>query len=82
MAQRITTRTGDTPENNWREVGPSLANSVEVSLNAKGQAQVALKLFYESPADMEQHVASDMAGIFDQVQAALSRLGIRLAGDK
>lgn len=63
------TTTGDAP------------SSVEVSINAKGQAQCSLKLYYADPATMQANMASDILRAFYEVRKSLDALGIVMAGE-
>lgn len=65
----------------WTEtVEGATPNSVEVNINAKGQAQVSLKLFYPSAENMTLSVSADIFTVFEKVKMALDSHGIPLAG--
>jgi hypothetical protein len=56
-------------------------SSIEVSTNAKGQAQFSVKLYYDSPLALDSHVENDLSTIIMRVRGTLSQLGIPLAGE-
>lgn len=77
----ITTHAGGQPNDHWTEtVEGATPNSVEVSLTAKGQAQVSVKLYYATAAEMAANAAQDATTIIAKVRAALAQEGITLAG--
>lgn len=77
-----TTRSGDIGQNFTQTTAGETPNSISVSTNAKGAAQVDLKLYYGSAADMAANAAEDVTTIITEVKRALSSLGISLAGQE
>ena len=73
-------RTGDPGQNFIEQRLGETPCSVSISTNAKGAAQIDVKLVYASPHDMRVAVADEMATIIDQVKLALQAAGIPLAG--
>lgn len=72
---------GATASASWTEtIEGATPNSASVSTNAKGQAQIEIKLTYQSPHDMRVAVADELAAIIKQVKIALDAAGIPLAG--
>ena len=77
-----TTRTGDEGQNFQQTTMGETPNSVEVSLNAKGQAQVSIKLYYGSPIEMASLAPAYLSAILKDVRASLASQGITLAGQE
>ena len=75
-----TTRTGDDGQNWTQQTIGETPNSVEVSINSKGAAQVAVKLYFASPVDMAHDAARALDAVLTQVHETLAAHGIPLAG--
>lgn len=63
------TTTGETP------------NSVEVSTNAKGHAQITIKAYFTDPYTMQTEIEAVLVNTIANVKSALTRQGIPLAGE-
>lgn len=77
-----TTRTGDAGNNFTQQTTGETPNSVEVSTNAKGAAQVSIKLYFASPVDMANDAARALDAVLTQVHDTLLLHGIPLAGQE
>ena len=79
---RTTTRTNEhTPNDSFVETTTGDApSSVEVSLNAKGNVQWSIKLYYPSPDEMHAHMNADLVRIDEQVKKFIDICGYTLAG--
>lgn len=78
---KIITRESPVPENRYQEkIEGDLPHSVEISTNAKGQAQFSIKLHYESINAMSAIVRDDLFGVISEIKSALEQAGIPLAG--
>ncbi len=77
-----TTRTGDAA-NTWMQTTTGeTPNSVSISTNSKGQAQIDVKLYFSTPEEMEKSVAASLSNILDEVKVALAAHHIALAGQE
>lgn len=73
-------RTGD-EANTWTQTtAGETPNSVSISTNAKGHAQVEVKLYYASAEAMAAQVDANLTAILRAVRAGLAEHGIPLAG--
>lgn len=81
MATRVT-RKGDAGQNFTQVAEGELPNSVEISLNAKGQAQLTVKLYFTTPDEMVRQADGYVASIIGQVRATLAAMNIPLAGQE
>lgn len=69
------------PEDQWTEtVEGATPNSVSVSTNAKGQAQIDIKLYFATPNDLQDLAPRFVRAIVDDLRRALADAGIPLAG--
>jgi hypothetical protein len=71
-------RQGDPGQNFEQVTEGELTSSVEVSLNAKGQAQWSIKLYYPDPAAMIDRSGDELELVARGIHAALTALGIPL----
>ena len=76
------TRSGDQGQNFTQTSQGETFNNITVSMNAKGQAQVEVKLCFSSPDEMEREAGAQLARIYREVRLRLSETGISLAGEK
>lgn len=68
-------------QDNWTETTEGQTpNSITLSVNAKGQAQIEIKLTYATPEAMELSVEQALDRILTEVRTALQQHGIPLAG--
>lgn len=75
------TRESPVPEQRYQErIEGDLPHSVEISTNAKGQAQFVIKLHYETITAMGGIVRDDLFGLIGEIKSALDQAGIPLAG--
>lgn len=75
------TRESPVPEQRYQEkIEGDLPHSVEISTNAKGAAQFAIKLHYESVAEITENVKRDLQSAIGEIKCALAEAGIPLAG--
>ena len=74
------TRTGDAGQNFTQTSQGETYNAITVSTNAKGQAQVEVKLCFGSPDALERDASAQVARIIASVREHLSAIGIPLAG--
>ena len=75
-------RAGDMGQNFVQTSQGDTPNNINVSMNAKGQAQVEVKLCFASPDEMEREAGAQLARIYREVRLRLSEIGISLAGEK
>lgn len=76
------TRSGDDGQNFIQTSQGETFNNITVTMNAKGQAQVEVKLCFGSPDDLESQAGAQLARIYTAVRASLAEAGISLAGGK
>ena len=74
------TRSGDAGMNFEETTVGERAHSVAVDINAKGEAQISVKLYYDEIADLTDTSADTVSETIIRIARRLSLLGIRVAG--
>jgi len=79
---RETYRTGDEGHNFTETVVGDAPSSVEISVNAKGQGQISVKLYYQNVTALLESSRVDLANALNEALIALGSVGIPLANQK
>lgn len=73
-------RTGDAGQNFAQVIEGEQPHSIAMSMNAKGQAQLDIKLYFATTEEIEQKAGEQVARIVASVAEALAKIGVPLAG--
>jgi len=77
-----TRRTGDEGQNFTETVVGDAPCNIEVTVNARGYGQVAVKLYYQNVETLLAAAQGDLTRALGKAQAALATAGIPLANQQ